>query len=335
MKAAVFKALHQPLEVEDIPDPTPGEDEVIIQVGRCGICGSDLHMTEDPAFGTQCGEVLGHEYSGEVVAIGKAVSRLKTGDNISVIPLKGCGTCPTCLAGNPAWCTEMELQGGGYGEYALTKERQCIKLPDTVSVEDGALVEPLAVGLHGVVRSEMKAGDRVLILGAGPIGLAVAFWARRLGARNVAVADLNNWQEERAMGMGATAFFAKQENLVEAVNAHMGGPADIVFECVGLPGLITQSLNHVRVQGKIVVMGLCTAPDTIIPFDILSKEVCIQTASFFSVQEFQVALDALEADKPVPQSLITDTVTLDNMPVAFEDLRKRTTQCKVMVKPNK
>lgn len=333
MKAAVFKALHQPLEVENIPDPTPGKDEVVIQVSRCGICGSDLHMTEDPVFGATCGQVLGHEYSGEVVAIGNEVNHLKAGDNISVIPLKGCGACTSCRAGQPAWCSEMELQGGGYGEYALTKERQCIKLPDAVSVKDGALVEPLAVGLHGVVRSGMTAGDRVLILGAGPIGLAVAFWARRMGALHVAVADLNNYQEDRALGMGATAFFAKQDNLVEAVNASMGGAPDIVFECVGLPGLITQSLDHVRVQGKIVVLGLCTAPDTIIPFDVLSKEVCIQTATFFTVQEFQVALDALEMNDPIPQSLITDTVSLDNMPVVFEELRKRTTQCKVMVDP--
>ena len=333
MKAALFKGLHKPLEVENIPDPTPGEDQVVVKVGRCGICGSDLHMTEDPAFGTPCDTVLGHEFSGEVVATGKNVTRLKVGDNVSVIPLKSCGKCPSCLAGQPAWCSEMELQGGGYGEYAVTNERQCVKLPDMLSAEDGALVEPLAVGLHGVVKSGLQPGDRVLVLGAGPIGLAVAFWARRMGALHVAVADLNNYQENRAYAMGATSFFSTKENLVEEVNKTIGGPADIVFECVGLPGLIAQSVEHVRVQGKIVVLGLCTQPDTFVPFVALSKEVCIQTSAFFEVKEYQVALDALEADKPVPQSLITETVSLDNMPEVFEGLRKRTTQCKVMVNP--
>ncbi|WP_321389468.1 alcohol dehydrogenase catalytic domain-containing protein [Emcibacter sp.] len=333
MKAALFKGLHKPLEVENIPDPTPGEGQVVVKVGRCGICGSDLHMTEDPAFGITCDTVLGHEFSGEVVATGKGVTRLKTGDNVSVIPLKSCGKCARCLAGQPAWCKEMELQGGGYGEYAVTSEQQCIKIPDSLSLEDGALVEPLAVGLHGVVKSGLKPGDRILVLGAGPIGLAVAFWARRMGALHVAVADINNFQENRAYAMGATAFFTKREDLVDAINTNMGSAPDIVFECVGLPGLIAQSVDHVKVQGKIVVLGLCTMPDTFIPFEALSKEVCIQTSAFFEVKEFQVALDALEADKPVPQSLITETVSLQNMPETFEGLRKRTTQCKVMVNP--
>jgi threonine dehydrogenase-like Zn-dependent dehydrogenase len=183
MKAAIFDALGQPLRIGEMPDPTPGPDEVILRVCRCGICGSDLHMTEDATFGLKGGEVIGHEFSGEVVAIGRDVTHLKTGDRVAAAPLKGCGACRACAAGEPAWCENtMALIGGGYAEYAALAARQVRKLPVDVSLADGALTEPLAVALHGVRRSGMKPGDRVLVVGAGAIGLAVVFWARRMGA---------------------------------------------------------------------------------------------------------------------------------------------------------
>lgn len=334
MKAAVFKTLGKPLSVEEIADPHPVADEVVVEVGRCGICGSDLHMTEDPIFGVPSGTVLGHEYAGEIVGTGSAVKNLKTGDLVSVSPLRGCGKCPTCLSGQPAWCEQRQLEGGGYAQYSLATDRQCVKLPSDVSLEDGALAEPLSVALHGVVVSKMKPGDRILVIGAGPIGLGTAYWARRLGAHQVAVMDLNHYQEERAHEMGATVFFAKTENPVETVNAAMGGPPDIVFECVGKPGLIKQCLDHVRIQGTIVILGLCTAPDSFVPFEAVSKEVTIQTSAFFTSQEFGMSIDALESDKISPHAMITDTVSLTNMPAIFEALRKRTTQCKVLVSPN-
>ncbi len=103
MKAVTFQALHQPLTVDTLPDPTPGEGEVVVHVGRCGICGSDLHMTEDAAYGCKHGDVLGHEFAGEVVALGGGVSELKTGDLVSVIPLKSCGHCEHCRKGEVQW----------------------------------------------------------------------------------------------------------------------------------------------------------------------------------------------------------------------------------------
>ena len=178
----------------------------MVKVGRCGICGSDLHMTEDPAFGRGAGDVLGHEFAGEVVALGKGAEGIALGDLVSVIPLASCGRCASCLAGEPAWCAHFGLQGGGYAEYALTRPNQCVTLPRSASLADGAIIEPLAVALHGVNMSGLKTGDRMLVLGAGPIGLAVAFWARRLGAGRVVVQDVVALQEERALAMGATAF---------------------------------------------------------------------------------------------------------------------------------
>ena len=127
---------------------------------------------------------------GEVVALGKDVEGLTKGDLVSVIPLRSCGHCAACLAGEVAWCESFGLQGGGYAEYALTQPNQCVKLPSSASLADGAIIEPLAVALHGVIRAQLKPGAKVLVLGAGPIGLAVAFWARRLGAGRVVVQDV-------------------------------------------------------------------------------------------------------------------------------------------------
>ncbi|MEE8496820.1 MAG: alcohol dehydrogenase catalytic domain-containing protein [Xanthomonadales bacterium] len=331
MRAAVVQGLNKLLKLETLPDPEPGDDEVVIRVGRCGICGSDLHMTQDPMFGIQSGDVLGHEFAGEIVDRGKLVTGLNTGDLVSVIPLCSCGQCASCRAGEPAWCAEMNLQGGGYGEFAVTAARQCIPLPQAISLADGAIIEPLAVALHGVRLSGLKAGDRVLILGAGPIGLAVAFWARRLGAQRVVMQDINHYQEARALSMGATGFVCDREEPAAAGVKALGGLADIVFECVGIPGVIAQAVDQVRIKGTVLLLGLCTQPDTFIPFVALSKEVRLQTSAFFTQQEYHTALDALSAGAAEPRHMVTDTIMLDQVPEVFESLRTRTHQCKVLI----
>ncbi len=333
MRAVVHQGLHKKLSVETIADPAPGPSEVVLSVGRCGICGSDLHMTEDPAFGVDKGAVLGHEFAGEVIDLGKGVERLKKGDLVSVVPIASCGKCPTCLAGEPAWCEKMYLQGGGYGEFAVTNENQCVALPKSASMADGAIIEPLAVALHGVMMAEQKPGDKVLILGAGPIGLGVAFWARRFGARDIVVQDINRYQEERARRMGATEFIVDLEDPVGAAERALGGKADIVYECVGVPGLIPQAVEQVRVKGTVLILGLCTRPETFVPFVALSKEVRLQTSAFFKRQEYEAALDALDAGAAEPRALITDTIGLDAVPDVFESLKKRTHQCKVLIAP--
>lgn len=333
MRAAVMQGLHKPLAVEAIPDPTPGEGDVVVKVGRCGICGSDLHMTEDPAYGQGEGSILGHEFAGEVVALGKGVERLRTGDLISVIPLQSCGQCHSCRIGEVQWCERFGLQGGGYAEYALTRPNQCVRLPSSASLADGAIVEPLAVALHGVALSRMRIGDRVLVLGAGPIGLAVAFWARRLGAGRVVVQDLAEWQRDRALQMGAHDFVVEPADPVGSAERALGGKADVVFECVGVPGLIAQGVDQVRNDGTIVLLGLCTRPDTFNSFAMLSKQVKLVTSAFFTRQEYEAALDALDRGAVEPRLLVTDTISLDATPDVFESLRRRTHQCKVLINP--
>lgn len=333
MRAAVMQGLHLPLALENVADPTPGEGDVVVKVGRCGICGSDLHMTEDAAYGQSAGSILGHEFAGEVVALGKNVEGLTTGDLVSVIPLKSCGKCHACKTGAVQWCESFGLQGGGYAEYALTRPNQCIRLPSGASLADGAIVEPLAVALHGVALSQMRIGDKVLVLGAGPIGLAVAFWARRFGAARVVVQDLAEWQRDRALQMGAHDFVVDPADPVNGASRAVGGKADIVFECVGVPGLIAQAVEQVRSNGTVVLLGLCTRPDTFNSFAMLSKQVKLVTSAFFTRQEYEAALDALDRGAVEPRLLVTDTISLAATPSVFESLRQRSSQSKVLINP--
>ena len=333
MKAVTFQALHAPLAFESVPDPTPGEGELVVRVGRCGICGSDLHMTEDAAYGCLHGDVLGHEFAGEVVALGHGTEGFRTGDMVSVMPLKSCGHCQSCRKGEVQWCAQFGLQGGGYAEYAVTRPNQCIRLPAEIDFADGAIVEPLAVALHGVNLSGMQPGDKVLVLGAGPIGLAVAFWARRMGAAQVAVQDIAGFQEQRALGMGADVFVVDLTDPVGSAERALGGKADIVFECVGVPGLIAQAVDQVRNRGTILLLGLCTRPDTFNSFAMLQKEARLVTSAFFTRGEYEAALDALAEGAIEPRLLVSDTIALDAVPEVFESLKQRTSQCKVLIAP--
>jgi (R,R)-butanediol dehydrogenase/meso-butanediol dehydrogenase/diacetyl reductase len=228
----------------------------------------------------------------------------------------------------------MVLQGGGYAQLAVAKDRQCLPLPATTALEDGALVEPLAVALHGVMLARLTPGARVMVMGAGPIGLGVAYWARRLGATGVAVTDLTTLQSELAMEIGATAFVTADEGAVRAVNTALGGAPDVVLECVGRPGILSRAIEHVRPRGLIVMLGLCTAVDSFVPFQAVSKEVRIVTSAFFNMGEYRAALDVLDGGRSAAKAMVTDTVVLSEMPAMFEALRRRTSQCKVMVKPD-
>jgi len=333
MRAALFDTVGRPLRVDTIGDPVPEPDEVLLKVTSCGICGSDLHMTVDPeTFGIGQGVVLGHEFAGEVASLGSDVTGFSIGDRVAVAPMRGCGKCRSCLDGEPAWCPEMQLIGGGYAEYASVAARQCRKLPDNLPLVEGALAEPTSIGLHSVMQSGLKPGDKVLILGAGPIGLLVAFWARRMGARHVVVADINDFQKARAGAVGATGFAISGSGLASEFADQAGGEPDIVFECVGKKGLIDFACQMVRVHGTVVGVGLCVGGDEWDPFAALSKELTIVMSAFFNMREFETAIDVLATSGQFrPQALITDRIDLGSLPETFEALRNRTTQCKVLI----
>jgi (R,R)-butanediol dehydrogenase/meso-butanediol dehydrogenase/diacetyl reductase len=209
-----------------------------------------------------------------------------------------------------------------------------MQLPRAASLDDGALVEPLAVALHGVSLSGLTAGARVLILGAGPIGLAVAFWCRRLGATRVGIMDLTTLQADLARRVGATTFLQVGEDSVTRASDALGAMPDVVFECVGKPGILAQALEHVRPRGSIVMLGLCTTQDSFVPFRAVSKEVKFITSAFFTMREYEASLALLDGGYAEARALITDTIPLSGLPAVFESLRQRTSQCKVMVRPD-
>jgi 2-desacetyl-2-hydroxyethyl bacteriochlorophyllide A dehydrogenase len=332
VKAAIFDGVGRPLRVDEVQAPQPAADEVLLRVAACGICGSDLHISEDPVtFGVGQGTVLGHEFAGEIVSVGSGVSDFEPGDRVAVAPMWGCGHCESCRKGEPAWCAEMHLIGGGYAELTAVAARQCRRLPDDLPVAEGALAEPTSVGLHAVNRSGMKPGDKVLILGAGPIGLLVAFWARRLGAGAIIVADLTDHQEERAAAVGATGFAISGPKLESQLKEMIGGKPDIVFECVGKKGLIDFACRLVRIHGTVVAVGLCVGGDEWDPFAAISKEIQVIFAVFFTMAEFATAIDALGPGRFRPQALITDRISFLQTPDTFEALKRRTTQCKVLI----
>jgi len=334
MKAPVFKGVGKPLVIETVPDPTPGEGQVVLEVARCGICGTDLHMTDGHAqtFPDNC--VIGHEFAGEVVAVGKGVSKFKTGDRVAALAVVGCGHCANCLAGETMWCDSGLIGSlGGYGQYAVAHAHAAIKLPTVLSQEDGALIEPLAVALHGVTLAQMQPGARVLVQGAGPIGLGCVFWARHVGAGRIAVTSRSRRCESIAMEMGATAFVQSSEHLEQDVNAALGGPPDVVFECVGVPGQIAQAVNLVRPRGTVMLLGNCMVPDTFVPAAAMFKQVRLQGSMVYNVAEFATVADVLASGKVEPRAMVTDIVGYDQLPEMFESLRKPTSQCKVVINP--
>lgn len=210
MKAAVFKEVGKPLQVESVADPVPEDSGLVLKVGYCGVCGTDLHATREGLTTACCGQILGHEYVGEVVEVGKhADGNWQVGDRVCSMPFIACGHCLPCAAGHFFECQDKRVAGvdapGGFAEYVNAGARETLLLPDGLALEQAALIEPLAVGIHAVRVADVKAGSRVLVMGAGPIGLTVALWARFFGAREVVVSELASARAGLARQMGATA----------------------------------------------------------------------------------------------------------------------------------
>lgn len=321
MRAAVFKAAGRPLVVEELPDPEPGPGEAVISCGRCGICGSDIHMTSGHSLDYPTGTILGHEYAGTVVALGAGVSRLRIGDRVTAIPAAGCGRCEACVAGYPLACSEMRGMIGGFGQYLRIPEAGALVLPSSLSIEDGALVEPLAVGLHGVRLARLEPGARVLVVGAGSIGLAAAFWARRLGAGRTVVAARSDRRREMALEMGADAFETLGEDEADRISRVLGGPPEVVFEAAGAPGLIQKCVDLVQPGGLIVSLGFCGEPDPVIPAMATWKRVTLTFSMAYDLRDFEHSADAFDRGWTEPRGMVAEVIGLDALPDRFEVLR--------------
>jgi (R,R)-butanediol dehydrogenase/meso-butanediol dehydrogenase/diacetyl reductase len=206
MRTAIFRGAGTPLSIETVPDPTPGPRQIVIKVGRCGICGSDLTFTDphSPAH-YEAGSALGHEYAGEVVALGREVTHLAIGDRVTAIPMAGCGYCPACLSGDPIACTQCRYIMGGFGEYTIADADYAVRLPASLSLSDGALVEPLACGAQAARLAGVNAASRVLVIGVGAIGLGAIYWAHRAGCEQIVASGTSDRRSSLARQMGAAA----------------------------------------------------------------------------------------------------------------------------------
>jgi threonine dehydrogenase-like Zn-dependent dehydrogenase len=335
MKAAVYWGEGKPLVVENLPDPHPGPGEVLLKVHRCGICGTDLHMTSGHHFDFPAGTVPGHEYAGEIVEVGKGVSRFSVGDRITALPTTGCGRleCEACRSGNLALCRTSPGVMGGFGEYIRVPEKVAVRLPDTLSLADGALIEPLAVGLYGVRMANIRAGDRVLVLGAGAVALCTIYWARRLGAGRIVAMSRDGRRAEMALQMGASQFIPYGDDEVNEVAGALGGPADIVFECVGAEGLLAKAIEHARTLGQVLSLGFCTSPDTLVPAMAAVKGVTMQFPVGYALRDFEYVAGVMDAGHVDPKVLISSVIPLQELPDRIEALRGPNQDTKVHVTP--
>jgi len=337
MRGAIFKGPGLGLAIESLPDPVPGEGEVVLRIKRCGICSSDLAMTDgsDPSMTLRPGAQLGHEFAGEVVAVGRAVARVRVGDRITALPSWGCGACPGCNEGRPFFCTSKRRAVGGFAEYGLAAERVVLPLPAGLSLDDSALIEPLAAALHGVRLAGDLTGLRVLIIGAGPIGLGAAFWACRLGAARVAVLARSPRRRGLAQTMGAHGFLIDDgaQPLEELLQQELGRAPDVVFECAGAHGTLDRAMEAVASRGTVIVLGCCNGIDMIRPARALLKEVRLQFSIAYSLDEFEAVARRIDAGHVAPSVMITGRVPLAGLPASFEALRKDRQHCKVMVEP--
>jgi (R,R)-butanediol dehydrogenase/meso-butanediol dehydrogenase/diacetyl reductase len=337
MKAAVLPAPGKPLEIRDVPEPRAEGSDLVIQVKSCGICGSDLHASD----GLPGGTVMGHEFAGEVVEVGPDSKGLwKPGDRLCALPMIGCGRCEPCLRGDPSLCKSMEATGlgqvpGAYAEFVRVGASESLALPESVDFRDGALVEPLAVGLHAVNEAALRSGQNVLVIGAGPVGLAVSLWCRFFGARSVVVSELAEGRRAMAAKFGATDVIDPSSGVVAAeFEKRAGGPPDVIFECVGVPGLIQQCVMMAPPRSRIVVVGVCTQPDTIIPVLAIVKELTLKFVVAYRKSDFRLTLDMLDRGRIEGRPMITDVVGFEGFADAFEALKHPTTQCKVLLEPS-
>ena len=346
MKAAVFKGAGVPLAIEDVPDPTPGPGDLILKVRACGICGTDLHWSERPDGNAgwrtlEPGAVMGHEFAGEVVEVGRDLrGQWRVGERVCAQPFSGCGHCAHCAAGRAYRCERVTTRAsaeltGAYAEYTRVGASAALRLPDSVSFDEGALVEPLAVGLNAVAKARLEPGDSVLIIGAGPVGIAVAMWCRFFGARHVVVSDLIGRRAERAIGFGATAAIdASREDVPGRARQLAGEAPRVVFDCVGVPGSLQLAIDYAPCDARVVVVGLCMAADRFFPAKALTKELDLTFVFVYRRRDFEIVVDLLGRGRIEAGGLVTDRVGFATFCEAFEALRKPSDQIKVMLEPH-
>lgn len=336
------------LRIENIEEPTAKPGKVKIKVEWCGICGSDLHeYTAGPIFipagaphpltGEQAPIVMGHEFSGQVVEVGEGVTKVKAGDRVVVEPIYACGHCEPCKAGSYNLCTSMGFLGlagggGGFSEYVAADEVMVHKIPENVSYEQGALVEPSAVALHAVRQSKLKVGDKAVVFGAGPIGLLVIEALKASGAAEIYAVELSPERKEKATELGAIVLDPKEYDVVEELRKRTGGGVDVAYEVTGVPPVLKQALNSTKFGGELMVVSIFEKEASLHPHDIVMGERTINGIIGYR-NVFPAVISLMGQGYFSAEKLVTKRIKLDEViEEGFEALLKEKNQVKILVK---
>ena len=341
MRAVALKGKNK-FEIKEIEEPTIDNTNVVIKVLKTGICGSDLHYFE---MGEPIGLVMGHEFCGKVINPGNRAD-LKVGDRVTALPISPCGNCPACLSGNPQYCknTWDEAVGlsltnpGALAEKIKVRSDMVLKVPDNVSDEEAAMVEPTAVALHGIHLADVKVGSKVLVIGGGIIGLLSAMFAKKEGASFVAVSETNPKRGEKALSLGVADKYydAKDENMLNEIMSDTNGGFDIVIECCGNDSAVTSSLVTVRPGGIVVLVGVATGPISIPTVIAVMNELTVKGAIAYTKEEFVTCLDLINNKQIDVMPFVDDIVSYDEVENAYIRLTSGKDEAvKILASPSK
>ncbi|MBV9526353.1 MAG: alcohol dehydrogenase catalytic domain-containing protein [Candidatus Dormibacteraeota bacterium] len=329
MRAVELLDAHR-LEVVELPDPEPGEGEVVVRVDGCGICGSDLSSYKVGLF---TDAVPGHEFSGTVEALGAGVSGWQTGDPTVVDPKMPCGACEDCRAG-AAWRCSVALtaglgfaRNGGFAERVLAPAHLLHRLPEQLSLRDACLVEPLSIAIHGVERTRLDGGAAVVI-GLGPIGLFTVAVLRARGVEPIICVDPVPDRRRLAPDLGAATSLEEATEVRRTV-----APAPNVFECSGYAPVLHTAADLVAPGGTMVMLGVPFGEAQVAPLMWVTREITIVGSIASSEQDFRDSIAMLAAD-PSLARIVTRRIGLADVPASFEELIHPTEGGKVVVDPS-
>ena len=319
----------------------PGAGEVLVQIRASGICGGDLHLFADKHPMVSLPAYPGHEFSGDVVELGVGVNNLCVGDRVAVEPVLVCGGCKSCRLGEYGYCENISFAyrrgDGAMASWFVARAEYTYKLPDSLSYDAGAMLEPTAVAVHAVRRADIQMGQSVLITGAGTIGILIAALCKSRGAGEIIVTDLSDTRLGLARSMGATQTVNTSSNNLEDTLAALGlgSGVDQAFECVGHPIPLNQCILALRANGCLTILGLSHQEMIELPVTrIVTKELRIQGSQGYC-HDFALALEMMEKQIDV-EKLITHRFALDDIQQAFELAQNRNSGAlKVMIHPPK
>ncbi|HJN93137.1 MAG TPA: alcohol dehydrogenase catalytic domain-containing protein [Dehalococcoidia bacterium] len=338
MRAAVLTADGR-FTVEEVDRPAPTGSQAVLRVKYCGICGSDLHAVR--AGNLEPGAILGHEVTGEIVELGPDVAGFEVGDRVTTLSAIPCDACQKCAEGLYRSCEKgWQIFGysdapGGYAEEIITHASIMAKVPEGMTDLAAAFNEPSIVGLHAVRASNLKLGDKVVVIGAGPIGLLVLQSVLLANAGPVYVVEPSAGRRQMALDFGATeAFDPFNEDVLEIITNRTTIGADIVFECAGAKGTLQQGIELVRPGGQVMVPGVNMEPDEVSPMTMVGKE-CEIKGSLGGGDLFDTALEYLAACKIQSEPMVTKIVSLEEVDEVFQSLGTPANDAvKVLVAPN-